>query len=92
MKKQKLAIISNEKTYQNKSSYYCDNVDMKSIPEGLKKNFHIELFVRKSKKIHAHDAENVCSIGDVVTVEECRPLSKTKSWMLKSVEVEASEV
>ena len=49
-------------------------------------------FVRKSKKIHAHDAENVCSIGDVVTVEECRPLSKTKAWMLKSVEVKASEV
>ena len=49
-------------------------------------------FVRKTKKIHAHDAENVCSIGDVVTVEECRPLSKTKSWMLKSVEAKASEV
>ena len=49
-------------------------------------------FVRKSKKIHAHDEENVCSIGDVVTVEECRPISKTKSWMLKSVEVKASEV
>ena len=49
-------------------------------------------FVRKSKKIHAHDAKNVCSIGDVVTVEECRPLSKTKSWLLKSVEVKASEV
>ena len=49
-------------------------------------------FVRKSKKIHAHDAENSCSVGDVVTVEECRPLSKTKSWMLKSIEVKASEV
>ena len=49
-------------------------------------------FVRKSKKIHAHDAENLCSEGDVVTVEECRPISKTKSWMLKSVEVKASEV
>ena len=49
-------------------------------------------FVRKSKKIHAHDAENICSIGDVVTVEECRPLSKTKSWMLERVEAKASEV
>ena len=49
-------------------------------------------FVRKSKKIHAHDVENVCGIGDVVTVEECRPLSKTKSWMLKSVDVKATEV
>ena len=48
--------------------------------------------IKRSTKIHAHDAENVCSIGDVVTVEECRPLSKTKSWMLKSVEVKASEV
>ena len=38
-----------KKTYQNKSNYYCDNVDMKSIPEGLKKKL-IELFVRKSKK------------------------------------------
>ena len=49
-------------------------------------------FVRKSKKIHAHDAENLCSIGDVVTVEECRPISKTKSWILKSVDGKASEV
>ena len=49
-------------------------------------------FVRKSKKIHAHDAGNVCSVGDVVTVEECRPLSKMKSWILKNVEVKASEV
>ena len=49
-------------------------------------------FVRKSKKIHAHDADNICSVGDVVTVEECRPLSKTKSWMLKSVDEKASGV
>ena len=49
-------------------------------------------FLRKSKKIHAHDGENLCSIGDVVTVEECRPLSRTKSWVLKSIEVKASEV
>jgi len=62
MKKQKLAIISNEKTYQNKSNYYCDNVDMKSIPEGLKKNFHIELFVRKSKKIRSAHKINIKNI------------------------------
>ena len=39
-------------------------------------------FVRKSTKVHAHDENNECKIGDVVIVEQCRPLSKTKSWRL----------
>ncbi|MEM7304392.1 MAG: 30S ribosomal protein S17 [Pseudomonadota bacterium] len=42
-------------------------------------------FVSKSTKIHAHDENNECSIGDVVTIRECRPLSKTKSWTLVEV-------
>ncbi len=37
-------------------------------------------FVRRSSKVHAHDENNECRIGDVVVVEQCRPLSKTKSW------------
>ncbi|MGB5454249.1 MAG: 30S ribosomal protein S17 [Sedimenticolaceae bacterium] len=37
-------------------------------------------FVRKSSKIHAHDENNECQIGDVVVVEQCRPMSKTKAW------------
>jgi small subunit ribosomal protein S17 len=37
-------------------------------------------FVRKSSKVHAHDENNECQIGDVVEVEQCRPLSKTKAW------------
>lgn len=37
-------------------------------------------FVRRSTKVHAHDANNECHIGDVVVVEQCRPLSKTKKW------------
>ena len=44
-------------------------------------------YVRKSSKIHAHDEEDTCKIGDIVTVIECRPLSKTKTWMLQSVDV-----
>ena len=39
-------------------------------------------FIRRSKKYAAHDESNVCSIGDVVKIVECRPISKTKSWML----------
>jgi small subunit ribosomal protein S17 len=42
-------------------------------------------FMRRSTKIHAHDEANECSRGDLVTVEQCRPLSKTKSWRLLEV-------
>lgn len=42
-------------------------------------------FVRKSSKIHAHDDGNQCHEGDVVTIEECRPISKTKAWRLVEV-------
>jgi len=42
-------------------------------------------FLSKSSKIHAHDEDNKCSIGDVVTIKECRPISKTKSWTLVEV-------
>ena len=41
--------------------------------------------VRKSSKIHAHDESNQCHEGDVVTIEECRPISKTKAWRLVEV-------
>ncbi len=37
-------------------------------------------FVRRSTKVHAHDENNECRIGDVIVVEQCRPLSKTKTW------------
>ena len=45
MGKENLAIVSNEKTYINNQNYFCDNIDMKSIPEGLNKNFDIALFL-----------------------------------------------
>ncbi len=39
-------------------------------------------YVKRFTKLMAHDAENSCEIGDKVTVKECRPLSKNKSWVL----------
>lgn len=41
--------------------------------------------IKINKKYHAHDEENVASVGDVVNIIECRPLSKTKRWRLQSV-------
>ena len=37
-------------------------------------------FVKRSKRYHAHDEDNKYKIGDLVRIQECRPLSKTKSW------------
>jgi small subunit ribosomal protein S17 len=42
-------------------------------------------YIRRSTKLHIHDAENVCQEGDVVTIEQCRPLSRTKSWRLVEI-------
>ena len=37
-------------------------------------------YVKKSKKYAAHDEGNVCKVGDKVSIQECRPLSKNKRW------------
>jgi small subunit ribosomal protein S17 len=42
-------------------------------------------YIRKSSKILAHDEMNECRDGDTVAIEECRPLSKNKSWRLQKV-------
>jgi small subunit ribosomal protein S17 len=41
--------------------------------------------IRRTKKYHAHDENNAYSEGDVVVIEECRPLSKTKAWRVTEV-------
>jgi len=40
--------------------------------------------IKRATKVHAHDEDNSASIGDIVSVKECRPLSKTKTWTLVS--------
>ena len=42
-------------------------------------------FVKKSTKLHIHDENNECGVGDTVQITECRPISKTKSWKLVRV-------
>ena len=39
-------------------------------------------FIRRSKKYAAHDEANLCKTGDVVRIEECRPISKRKTWIV----------
>jgi small subunit ribosomal protein S17 len=48
--------------------------------------------ITRSSKIHAHDEDNRCGMGDTVTVAETRPLSKTKTWKLLEIVESATQV
>ncbi len=47
-------------------------------------------YIKRTNKIHAHDPENICQEGDLVTIEETRPISKSKAWKLSSVDRKAT--
>ncbi len=49
-------------------------------------------YITRSSKIHAHDENNVCGIGDTVKVTESRPISKSKTWKLLEVVETAPQV
>jgi len=48
--------------------------------ERLVQHSRYKKYIRRTKKYHAHDERNECRVGDVVEIEETRPLSKTKRW------------
>ena len=55
----------------------------KSITVQIERKVKLPLYgkyIRRSTKVHAHDENNECQVGDVVVVEQCRPLSKLKKW------------
>lgn len=49
-------------------------------------------YIKRSTKVHAHDASNECNEGDLVTVVACRPFSKSKKWMLENIVERATVV
>ncbi len=49
-------------------------------------------YITRSSKIHAHDENNECGIGDTVKVVESRPLSRSKTWKLQEVVESATQV
>lgn len=49
-------------------------------------------YVMKTSRVHAHDENNECNQGDLVTVAEHRPLSKTKTWTLLRIDERAAQV
>ena len=57
----------------------------KTVSVRVKRNFKHPLYkkiVSRSRKYVAHDADARCKVGDTVKIQECRPISKTKSWVI----------
>jgi len=55
------------------------------VVETLKKHRIYKRTYKQTKRFHAHDEDNVCQIGDIVRIEESRPISKLKRWRLVEV-------
>ncbi|WP_062268073.1 30S ribosomal protein S17 [Endozoicomonas arenosclerae] len=48
--------------------------------------------VKRSTKLHAHDENNECRMGDIVTIKETRPMSKSKTFELVSIDERATQI
>ena len=80
-----MSIEKNVRTLQGQ--VVSDNMD-KTITVLIERKVKHPLYgkiIRLSTKIHAHDEHNQYGIGDVVVIQETRPLSKTKSWVVKQL-------
>jgi len=49
-------------------------------------------YIKRSTKLHVHDENNECGKGDIVVIEQCRPMSKTKSWRLVEIQEKATAI
>ena len=49
-------------------------------------------YISRTTKLHAHDEDNSCKMGDTVIIRETRPVSKTKSWALVEIVERAGEI
>ncbi len=65
-----------------------NKMDKTVVVEILRKIPHkfYNKYINRSKKYYVHDPQNSCSIGDIVVIEESRPLSKLKRWRIKSIQ------
>jgi small subunit ribosomal protein S17 len=78
----------NKKSRKTRTGSVVSNRMEKSVVVRVERKFRHKLYgkyVRTSVKYLADDPQNQCNIGDVVLIEECRPLSKKKRWRIKSI-------
>ena len=67
---------------------YSNKMDKTVVVEVSRKFAHpvYKKYVNRSKKYYAHDPQNLCNVGDVVLIEESKPLSRLKRWRVKEIQ------
>jgi len=83
------AAISSEKTVARvvEGKVISDKMNKTIVVQIERKVKHplYEKYVRRFSKMYAHDEDNTCRVGDLVLIEQTRPLSKTKRWKLVKI-------
>jgi small subunit ribosomal protein S17 len=83
-----------KKTPRSLSGRVVSNKMHKTVTVLIERNIRHPLYhkyIRRRTKLHAHDENNEGGQGDLVLIQECRPLSKTKTWRLVKVLEKAPE-
>jgi small subunit ribosomal protein S17 len=78
----------NDQVKKTRQGFVVSNNMDKSIVVVVERKIPHKLYgkyIRQQVKYMAHDASNQCQIGDLVLIEECRPLSKRKRWLVRSI-------
>ena len=78
----------NIKTRKTQQGAVISNAMDKSVVVLVERKVRHKLYgkyIRRRVKYMAHDPENVCNVGDIVILEECRPLSKNKRWRVRNI-------
>jgi len=76
-------------TRRQLSGKICSNKMDKTVVVEVERKFAHPIYkkyVNRTKKYYAHDSENLCNIGDVVLIEESKPISRLKRWRVKEVQ------
>ncbi len=85
---------TNEKKQRTVQGRVVSNKMDKTVTVLVERQVKHELYgkyIRRSTRLHAHDADNSCNEGDIVRVAECAPLSKTKNWRVVEIVERAAE-
>jgi len=85
-------IISTDSRKKQLIGIALDNKMDKTVVIRVERRFPHPVYkklVSKSSKYYAHDEDNICSSGDIVKIEESRPLSKLKRWVVLNIEKKA---
>ena len=88
MTQQATETVKKQPRHQRKVGVVVSNKMNKTIVvavESLKKHRIYKRTYKQTKRFYAHDEENTCQIGDLVRIEETRPLSKLKRWRLVEI-------